>query len=101
MDIKKYMMREKFDVLEDVELNTALLTMQEIVLKWYKSKPENSDLLLLKDATILLTRICNKLSYEKKLYHLTISEYRSDKLRAIERARRSEEQLKNVTNVSV
>jgi hypothetical protein len=101
MDIKKYMLREKFDVLEDVELNTALLTMQEIVLKWYKAKPDNSDLLLLKDATILLTRICNKLSYEKKLYHLTVSEYRSDKLRAIQRARSAEEQLKNVTNVSV
>lgn len=95
MDIKKYMLREKFDVLEDVELNTALLTMQEIVLKWYKAKPDNSDLLLLKDATILLTRICNKLSYEKKLYHLTISEYRSDKLRAIERARSAEQKLNN------
>jgi len=89
------MLREKFDVLEDVELNTALLTMQEIVLKWYKAKPDNSDLLLLKDATILLTRICNKLSYEKKLYHLTISEYRSDKLRAIERARSAEQKLNN------
>lgn len=95
MDIKKYMLREKFDVLEDVELNTALLTMQEIVLKWYKAKPDNSDLLLLKDATVLLTRICNKLSYEKKLYHLTISEYRSDKLRAIERARSAEQKLNN------
>jgi|TARA_B110000483_G_scaffold237236_1_gene311677 hypothetical protein len=92
MDIKKYMMREKFDVLEDVDLNTALLTMQEIVLKWYKAKPENPDLVSLKDAAIVLTRICNKLSYEKKLYHLTISEYRSDKLRAIERARSAEKQ---------
>lgn len=86
------MMREKFDVLEDVDLNTALLTMQEIVLKWYKAKPENPDLVSLKDAAIVLTRICNKLSYEKKLYHLTISEYRSDKLRAIERARSAEKQ---------
>jgi len=92
MDIKKYMMREKFDVLEDVDLNTALLTMQEIVLKWYKAKPENPDLVSLKDAAMVLTRICNKLSYEKKLYHLTISEYRSDKLRAIERARLAEKQ---------
>tara|TARA_B110000305_G_scaffold175433_1_gene194052 strand:+ start:680 stop:961 length:282 start_codon:yes stop_codon:yes gene_type:complete len=92
MDIKKYMMREKFDVLEDVDLNTALLTMQEIVLKWYKAKPENPDLVSLKDAAMVLTRICNKLSYEKKLYHLTISEYRSDKLRAIERARSAEKQ---------
>ena len=92
MDIKKYMMREKFDVLEDVDLNTALLTMQEIVLKWYKAKPENPDLVSLKDAAMVLTRICNKLSYEKNLYHLTISEYRSDKLRAIERARSAEKQ---------
>ncbi len=100
MDVRKYIMIEKFDVLEDVELNTSLLTIQETVLKWYRAKPKNPDLIVLKDATLLLTRICNKLSYEKKLYHLSISEYRSDKLRAIERARKAEEELKTRANVS-
>jgi hypothetical protein len=33
------------------------------------------------------------LSYEKSLYHKTIEEYRADKLRAIERARRAEQEL--------
>jgi hypothetical protein len=94
MDIGKLNMYKKFDALEDYDLNTNLLLIQEITTKWYKARPDNKDLQMLKDAVLKITFIANKLSYEKSLYHKTIDQYRSDKLRAIERARRVEEQLK-------
>ena len=86
-------MYKKFNALEDVELNTNLLIVQEITFKWYKARPDNLDLKLLKDAVLKITQIGNKLSYEKSLYHKTIEEYRAGKLRAIERARRAEQEL--------
>tara|TARA_B100001059_G_C17825599_1_gene581169 strand:+ start:2516 stop:2824 length:309 start_codon:yes stop_codon:yes gene_type:complete len=96
MDIAKFQMQKKFDVLEDVELNTNLLILQEITTKWYKSRPDNKDLQMLRDAMLKVSLIANKLKYEKSLYHTTISEYRQDKIRAIERARRVEEELKQI-----
>jgi hypothetical protein len=93
MEINKLNMYKKFNALEDVELNTNLLIVQEITAKWYKARPDNLDLKLLKDAVLKITQIGNKLSYEKSLYHKTIEEYRADKLRAIERARRAEQEL--------
>lgn len=93
MDIGRLNMYKKFDALEDLDLNTNLLLIQEITAKWYKARPDNKDLQTLKDAVLRLTVIANKLSYEKSLYHKTINQYRSDKLRAIERARRVEKQL--------
>ena len=94
MDIRKQNTYIKFDALEDLDLNTHLLILQEVTAKWYKAKPENKDLQLLKDAVLKVSLIANKMMYEKSLYYLAVSEYRSDKLRAIERARKAEEQLK-------
>jgi hypothetical protein len=38
MDIAKLNMYKKFDALEDVELNTNLLALQQITAKWYATK---------------------------------------------------------------
>ena len=96
MDIAKLNMYKKFDALEDVDLNTNLLALQQITAKWYATKPDNKDLQLLKDSVLTVTRIANKLTYEKSLYYKIISEYQSDKLRALERARTAEEKLNQV-----
>lgn len=94
MDIRKHNMYTKFDALEDIDLNTHLLILQEVTAKWYKAKPKNKDLQLLKEAVLKVSLIANKMMYEKSLYHLAVNEYRSDKLRAVERARKAEETLK-------
>jgi len=96
MDIRKYNKDKKFNALLDVDLNTNLLILQEITKKWYSARPDNEDLQLLKKAVTRVSLIANKLMYEKELYHLSISEYREDKLRAIERARRVEEELEQI-----
>ena len=96
MDIRKVEQYKKFDALESVDLNTNLLLLQKIVTKWYKAKPNNKDLQLLKDAVIRVTIIVNKMLYEKELYSLSMSEYRQDKIRAIERARRIEQEIEEL-----
>ncbi len=96
MNRAKYYTQEKFNVLEDIELSTSLLILQEITKKWFSAKPNNPDLISLKDAVLKISIIANKMNYEKHLYHTTIEEFRADKLRAIERARKAEEQLKQV-----
>ena len=93
MDIEKYHLFKKFDAIEDVELNTNLLIMQQITFKWFKSKSDNEDLKNLKDAVLKVTEIANKLKYEKHLYYKALSEYNLDKIRAVNRARKSEQEL--------
>ena len=89
MNRAKYYTQQKFDVLEDIDLSTNLLILQQFAAKWCKSKPDNLDLQALKDPDY-------KMNYEKQLYYITIEEFRGDKLRAIERARKAEEELKQV-----
>jgi len=96
MDIRKLDAYKKFDALEDFDLNANLLILQEITSKWYKARPDNEDLILLKNAVLSVTIIANKMNYEKKLYFMALAEYKQDKLRAIERARKLEEQLNQV-----
>ncbi len=96
MNRAKYYTQQKFDALEDIDLSTNLLILQEIISKWYKSKPTNPDLINLKEAIYKVSLIANKMNYEKQLYYIAIEEYRYDKLRAIERARKAEEELNKV-----
>ncbi len=96
MDHRKIHQYKKFNALEELDLNSNLLLMQKIISKWYNAKPDNQDLSLLKDAIVKVSVIINKMMYEKNLYHLSISEYRQDKLRAIERARRVEQELEKI-----
>ena len=96
MRINKHYAQIKFDALENVDLCENLFTMQSIVSKWVKLKKDNKELSQLKEALLKVSLISNKLIYEKELFYKAVSEYREDKLRAIERARRSEEELEQL-----
>lgn len=93
MDINLYAMTKKFEAMQDLDINSNLLMIQEITKKWYNARPDNEDLIKLRDAVLHLTFIVNKLTYDRTLYHRTISQYRADKDRAIVRARKAEQQL--------
>ena len=41
MNRAKYYTQQKFDVLEDIDLSTNLLILQQFAAKWCKSKPDN------------------------------------------------------------
>lgn len=93
MITNKHYAQIKFDALENVDLCNNLFTMQVIISEWSKLKKDNKELNQLKEALIKVTLISNKLIYEKELFYKAVSEYREDKIRAVERARRSEEEL--------
>lgn len=85
----------KMNNLEELQLTSALLIMQEMIKQWIGLKPKNDDLNNFKDALIEVTLITNKMIIDKRMYFKVISQYRADKLRAIQRAKKAELKLEN------
>ena len=92
---KKEQMYKKFENLDDLNLTTNLLIIQELTKKWIE-KSNNEELQKLRSAIIQVSLLTNKLQLDRENYHITINEYRSEKLRMVERARRAEEKLQKV-----
>ena len=91
----KEQMYKKFENLDDLNLTTNLLIIQELTKKWI-GKSNNEELQKLRSAIIQVSLLTNKLQLDRENYHITINEYRSEKLRMVERARRAEEKLQKV-----
>ena len=92
----KETMIKKFDNLDDLNLSTNLLVIQELTTKWMEKRKDNEELKKLRDAIIRVSLLTNKLQLERENYHLVLQEYRTDKLRMIDRAKRAEEKLQKV-----
>jgi|TARA_R110001606_G_scaffold389771_1_gene556143 hypothetical protein len=86
-------MYKKFEVMEDLQLTSNLLTLQANVLEWVKAKPNNKKLNEVCDAVVKISFTCNKLQLEKNNYHIAMQEYRHDSLRAVERAMKAEDKI--------
>ena len=89
-------MYKKFEVMEDLELTSNLLTLQSNVLEWHKSKPNNKKLNEVCSAVVKVSFTCNKLQLEKSNYHIAMQEYRHDSFRAVERARKAEDKIEEL-----
>ncbi len=85
-------MQKKFDNLDDLNLTTNLLVIQENVFKWCEAKPDNERLKEVRSAIIQISLLTNKLLLDRGNYHTTLEQYRTQSTRSIERARRSEEE---------
>lgn len=83
----------KFDNLDDIKLSTNLLLIQGLTKKWLDKRPDNEDLLKLKDAIVDVTLVVNKLQLDRGNYHIAMTDYRTRSLRSIERARKAEEKV--------
>jgi len=92
----KETMYKKFEVMEDLELTSNLLTLQSNVLEWCKAKPNNKKLNAVCSAVVKVSFTCNKLQMEKNNYHIAMQEYRHDSLRAVERARKAEDKIEEL-----
>ena len=86
-------MKKKFEAIEDLKLQSNLLLLQQQILKWSKQKPENETLNKLRDAIIEITFITTKFGLERLSFADTVDDYRSQKLRAIERARKADKKI--------
>lgn len=85
-------MQKKFDNLDDLNLTTNLLVIQENVFKWCEAKPDNEKLKEVRSAIIQISLLTNKLLLDRTNYHTTLEQYRTQSTRSIERARRAEEE---------
>ena len=89
----KQEMKKKFEAIEDLKLQSNLLLLQQQILEWSKQKPENETLNKLRDAIIEITFITTKFGLERLSFADTVDDYRSQKLRAIERAQKAEKRI--------
>lgn len=83
-------MQNKFDNLDDLNLTSNLLTIQEIAKKMCEENPEDETAKTLREAIIKVSILTTKLQLDRGNYHQAIEEYRSRSLRMVERARRAE-----------
>ena len=70
--------------------------LSEKIMEWSKAKPANTDLMNCVKALSEIGIYTNQLKTENVITAKTISILRSDKNRAVERARRSEEELEKL-----
>lgn len=90
MDTSKIFFLEKIDRIKDAELNSDLAYIIQQLNVWSKAKPKNEDLKKMIKAFMNCYGIMQSYQTDRQMYHKALSELRSDKLRAVERARRSE-----------
>jgi len=91
MEIK----HDKAEVLKDIEYNNHTTICLEILNKWKKDSKnkELQDFILSFLETVFYT---NTLQRDRFIFNKIVEEYRSDKNRAIERARKSEAKVKKL-----
>jgi len=90
---KEYMYK-KFTAIEDLKMDSAIVTITSVISEWKKVKPDNKDLNDVSDAIVEIALLVNKLRIEKGNYHIAMSQMLGDKLRAIDRAAASERREK-------
>ena len=68
----------------------------EKIVKWRKAKPKNKDLNTLYFAWQEIGFYVHNLITNERLYEESISEYRADKIRAVERARKADVRIEEL-----
>lgn len=91
MNSERYYYYEKIDRIKDAELNSDLSFIVEQLKEWSDKSPDNKKLKDIIKAFMNCYSIMQSYQTDRQMYHKALSEYRSDKLRALDRAKRSEE----------
>jgi len=89
-DFDRELVSKKLDNLKDLQylVNSELVNNQ--LSKWRATQPDNENLKKLTEAILNIELYVNELQNDRHLLMLSIDEYRSDKIRAVERARKAE-----------
>lgn len=91
MEIK----HDKAEVLKDIEYNTHTSVCLETLNKWKKDS-SNKDLRLFIKSFLETIFYTNTLQRDRFIHNKMIEEFRSDKLRAVERARKADLKVENL-----
>jgi hypothetical protein len=92
-DIDRELVSKKLDNLKDMQYLTNAEIANNILLEYQKKNPTNEKLETLINAVVQIHFYVTELQNDRHLLMLSIDEYRTDKLRAIERARKAESKL--------
>jgi hypothetical protein len=86
---------DKAEVLKDIEYNTHTSVCLETLNKWKKDSSNKELRLFIKSflETIFYT---NTLQRDRFIHNKIVEEYRSDKIRAVERARKADLKVENL-----
>jgi len=90
-------MNRKINTLKDLEYFGAFTYCAEMVLKWEKLKPDNPEIKEFARSIAVVFFYVNQIQSDRMHYDNAISEYRADKNRAVLRARKSEDEVKKLT----
>ena len=92
-DIDRQLVSKKLDNLKDMQYLTNAEIVNNILLEYQKKNPTNEKLETLINAVVQIHFYVTELQNDRHLLMLSIDEYRADKLRAVERARKVESKL--------
>lgn len=89
-DFDRELVSKKLDNLKDLQylVNSELVNNQ--LSKWKETQPDNHNLKKFSKAMLNIELYVNELQNDRHLLMLSIDEYRLDKIRAVERARKAE-----------
>jgi hypothetical protein len=94
------MSTNKMELIKELEYITNYETLGNKLMKWGKSS-ENKDIKLCKESLAEIGIYVAHLEYERRTYEKTIDSYRSDKIRALQRARRVETELDEANKIVI
>lgn len=89
-DFDRELVSKKLDNLKDLQYLVNSETVNNQLSKWRTSQPDNENLKKFTEAVLNIELYVNELQNERHLLMLSIDEYRTDKIRAVERARKAE-----------
>jgi len=89
-------MNNKINNIREAEYYGNFNTIGEKIIKWRKAKPKNKELNEMYFCWQDVGFYVHNLITNERLYEQSISEYRSDKIRAVERARKAEQKIEEL-----
>lgn len=92
-DIDRELVSKKLDNLKDMQYLANSEIVNNILLEWQKKHPTNDRLETLINSVLQIHFYVQELQNDRHLLMLSIDEYKQDKLRAIDRARKAESKL--------
>jgi len=88
------------ELIKELEYVTNYQTLGNKLMKWGKES-NNEDIKLCKGCLAEIGIYVAHLEYERRTYEKTIESYRSDKIRALKRARRVEAELNEANKIVI
>lgn len=89
-------MNKKLNNIKEIKYYTDFNLVGEKIVQWRTAKPQNESLKEIYFAWQDIGFYVNNLITEQRAYNQSLSEYRSDKIRAVNRARKADERIEEL-----